>query len=316
MERWDAFDSAHPAPTFFARPAFARALAAAFPNVRAEPFWIEDDGATTCIPLVQARNRLGLRVATTFPLGAYGCVLDERGEALEGDRAAHALRRASRAFDRFTFVAWPLAQAPDALGVDTRLSVAAVIDCMADAQRTLAAMPGRARRTAATARRRGVVCERARADDHDLSRYYAMLEETSARFGLRAPTISRRLLDAVFAFGKDDAELWFARVDGESVAGGVVLFGRDELFFWSAAMRREFSAYRPSNALNARLLERACERGMRWYNLGASDGSPGSAQFKQSLGARAVPYRTFDFQNAKFRLYAALRGARHADRSA
>jgi hypothetical protein len=168
-------------------------------------------------------------------------------------------------------------------------------------------MRGVTRRMVGQAIRRGVSCELQAADRRGLDLYYDMLREASTGWGLTQPTISRVLLDAVAARGGEDVELWFAMLEGEPIAGGVVLFGSDELFFWSAAMRREFSRFRPSNALNARLIERACERRVRWYNLGASEGLSGVERFKTDLGAVGIPYSRLTARTPAYRAYLALR---------
>jgi len=77
-----------------------------------------------------------------------------------------------------------------------------------------------------------------------------LLVESAQRWGREAPPISRALLEAVLHFGAKDAELWIARFEGEAIAGGIVLYGSQELFFWTAALRTDFGALRPSNALN------------------------------------------------------------------
>jgi lipid II:glycine glycyltransferase (peptidoglycan interpeptide bridge formation enzyme) len=146
-----------------------------------------------------------------------------------------------------------------------------------------------------------VTCERAPVQELDT--YYELLCEASRGWGLARPTISRDLLHAVFARGDGDAQLWFARVDGAVAGGGVILYGTDELFFWSAAMRRDFARFRPSNALNLCLIAQACARGVRWYNLGASEGLEGVARFKHDLGAEAVPYGEWRFAAPRFSFY-------------
>jgi hypothetical protein len=306
LDRWEEFDRAHPAPTFFARPAFALAYCDAVGKYEPYPIAIEHQGESYLIPAVASRGRSGLREIAAFPLGAYTCVLDERGDAVNADVCTSIVQRAARAFDRFTFVAWPLAAQPVLRAGLTRRHGAAVIDCSPGLDGALAGMRGVTRRMAGQAERRGVRCVQ-RNSSEAVARYYEILQEASARWGLPRPTISLRLLQAVCARGGSDVELWFAEVEGRAIAGGVILVGRDELFFWSAAMRREDGRYRPSNALNMRLLKRACERGVRWYNLGASEGLSGLARFKRDLGASEVSYVSVTTRSRNYRLYEGVR---------
>lgn len=312
IEQWEALDRARPAPTFFARPAFARALAQTYPHLQPAAHQIECDGECFLVPTVRTSARLRPSETVAFPFGGYSCVLDEQGRAVDGTRSVPALRELAARCGALDFVAWPLADQPVIDGFDAVRYETAVIDCKDGVESALAGMRGVTRRMVGQAHRRGVQCERHETDARNLDIYYAMLQEASIGWGLREPTIPRRLLGAVAQAGGEDVELWFAMLEGRPIAGGVVLFGRDELFFWSAAMRRDFSTYRPSNALNARLIERACERGVRWYNLGASEGLSGVERFKTDLGARPLSYVRLLARKPSYRAYLALRNVMKA----
>jgi hypothetical protein len=108
-------------------------------------------------------------------------------------------------------------------------------------------------------------------------------------------------------FGRGLAELWFAFHDDERVAGGLVLYGSEELFFWSASTRPEFGSLRPSNALNVALIRAASDRGLRWYNLGSSEGLPGVKRFKRSLGASTHVYRTYELESKRYAAFHRIR---------
>ena len=308
METWERFDRAFPAPTFFARPAFARALHEAFAHLEPAPIFVKHKRREYVVPAVRTRSRVRLREVEAFPLGCYSCVLDtQTGLPADAATAAAVLRDAAWQSGSFSFVAWPLAEQPVPGAFDFTTHETAVIDCGDGLEAALCGMRGVTRRMVGQAIRRGVSCERVPIDRQSLDTYYAMLHEASVRWGLTKPAHSRALLDAVARHGGEDVELWFAMLDGEPIAGGFILFGAQELFFWSAAMRREFSQYRPSNALNARLIERACERGIRWYNLGASEGLSGVERFKTDLGATSIPYRRITLRTPAYRAYLALR---------
>jgi hypothetical protein len=72
-------------------------------------------------------------------------------------------------------------------------------------------------------------------------------------------------------------------------------------------MRSDFGTLRPSNALNVALITAAARRGVRWYNLGESEGLPGVARFKQGLGATTIAYSTWRRERPSYALYSALR---------
>ncbi len=311
LQDWIAFDSEHPAPTFFARPAWARALADAFPALVPAPLRVGIDGITYLVPTMQSRHvRLNFREHLAFPLGGYSCVLDERG-GLADDATAHAvLQSLARHVDHLRIIPWPLGPAITVRGARQRVYETAVIDCSNGFDAVLGNVRGVTRRMAGQAQRRGVVCDRA--DESVLPAYFDILREASIGWGLPRPPVSYELLEAVLRHGGDDAQLWLSRLDGEAIGGGVILFGSQELFFWSAAMRREFGRYRPSNALNLALIGEACARGVRWYNLGASQGLEGVARFKEDLGATSIPYVELSLRRPAFHVYETVRSAIHS----
>lgn len=309
LNDWLAFDREHPAPTFFARPAWALALADAMPSVSAAPLLATVDGRTYLVPTVAPRRtRLRLSEYLAFPLGGYSCVLDlATGAPADAAATTSALRAISRSVDHLRIIPWPLGPAPQLQQATVTPHETAVLDCSNGFDAVLANVRGVTRRMAGQAERRGVMCERATIAD--LPEYFEILREASVGWGLPKPPVSFELLHAVLERGGDDAQLWFAKLDGAPIGGGVVLLGADELFFWSAAMRRDFGRYRPSNALNLALIRATCERGLRWYNLGASEGLEGVARFKHDLGATDVPYADYSLRRPAFKLYERVRHA-------
>lgn len=306
LASWMHFDAAHGAPTFFARPAWARAVAKTWPSLEAAPLCIAHDGVSCLVPVVRTKDaRVPFREYLGFPMGGYTAVLRDDGGLADDALAAAVIAKASHKVDHLRVAPWPLQPIGTLTGAQVRMHETAVIDCRQGFDAVWSRVRGVTRRMVGQSQRRGVVVERGGAAD--AGAYYALLEHASHGWGLEKPTIPRALLEHVLELGGDDAQLWFVRADGEIIAGGVVLFGNDELFFWSAAMRREFTRFRPSNALNARLIEEACTRGVSWYNLGASEGLAGVARFKAELGATPMAYSELDFAKPGFRAYRRLR---------
>lgn len=310
VDAWKALDRSS-APTFQARPAWTLALCDANPSFAAAPLACEfDDGVTCVVPLVRVRGRLGWRVYFGTPLGGYTAALLEDGTLAEASRASAAFRAVLCSdVHSISLTPWPLGGADvgaaDLIGSAVRRETS-VIDLADGAAAALARMDGNTRRMAGQAQRRGVQCGRARGEDA-VERYYAMLEESAIRWGRERPTFPKRLLASLVARGGDDVEIWFATFEGEAIAGGVMLYGSAEANFWSAAMRSDFGTLRPSNALNVALITASAERGVRWYNLGESEGLPGVARFKQGLGATTVPYATWRRERASYRLFCSVR---------
>lgn len=309
-DEWCAADRRGGAPTFFARPAWARALCDTLPGVEPCAVRVDAAGERVMMPALRSVTK-GLRFSelVAFPLGGYTCVLRSDGSLAPENLAREALERIARETDLLRVVLWPLGPQPRLRGAQLARHETAVIDCSAGYDEVLSRIRGVTRRMAGQAERRGVTCERAQGTPADLEAYFEILREASVGWGLAKPPISLDLLKAVFARGGRDAELWFAWAEGKRIAGGVVLYGREELFFWSAAMLRAYGTFRPSNALNLRLIKAACERGVRWYNLGASEGLDGVARFKHDLGAQGIEYATQSTRRPVYGMYERVRAA-------
>lgn len=309
LDEWIQFDAATPAPTFFARCAWTLALCDDSQRLEPAPLRVRLNGRTYIVPSVRSSARFGMRDFIAFPLGAYTCVLDERGATVDALAASRVFAEIARFSDRARLVPWPLADAPTTLGAASSPLETSVIDCNEGFESALAGIRGVTRRMAAQALRRGVQIRLSDSSEASIDAYYAILRDASKGWGLERPPISASLLKAVVRRGGSDVEIWFADVDSEPIAGGVVLYGSNELFFWSAAMRRTHAQYRPSNALNLRLIQAACERGVRWYNLGASVGLAGVERFKTDLGARSISYAVYTSRSSKFHIYERVRSA-------
>lgn len=316
IAQWQAFDAAHPAPTFFARPAWALALSRAYPTMQAAPLLVRVHGERPVIVPMMRMNggRLRWREYCGFPLGGYTCFLLGDGTLADEVRANHVLAEIARFADAANVVPWPLGPAP-ALHVDRTPHETAVVDLRSGVDAAFAGVDGAFRRMAGQAQRRGVTCAPSR-ENGAVDTYYELLEASAKRWGLERPGIPKSLIAALVELGGTDVEIWFAHAEGRAVGGGVVFYGSSEFFFWSAAMLAEYGRLRPSNALNLSLLQAAAKRGMSWYNLGSSEGLPGVARFKRDLGARAVPYLEFSLARTPYKLYRNVRRAINARASA
>lgn len=306
IDEWMAFDAEFPAPTFFARPGWALALAEVYPNAVPSLLRIRShrDRAILVPVMEMPGGALHLRRLNAFPLGGYTCFMHEDGTLAAADEVERALGELARYVHSAIVVPWPLGPVPANLhGIAHET---AVVDLSNGIDAALANVDGTYRRMAGQAARRGVTCETASGNDA-IASYYALLRESAKRWGIPEPTERRPLIEALVKYGGRDVEIWFARADGTAIAGGVVFYGSTEFFFWSAAMLTEFGRLRPSNALNYALLHAAAKRGMQWYNLGSSEGLSGVARFKRDLGAAEVPYRELHLAKSPIKLMRSVR---------
>jgi hypothetical protein len=308
---WEAIDAQKAAPTFFARPAWAQSFVASYPGFSPAPVWCEfADGGRVFVPMVKSRGRLGWSEYFALPLDKYTVALESDGRLADSARAQAAFGYILKHLGHScTLTPWPPAYGMIAIPkVRGGVRETSLIDLSEGADAALARMDGKARRMAHQAEKRGVVCTLESASSQVVDEYFAMLSITASAWDRGTPTFPKRLLEEVVARGGPDVEIWFARYEGKPIAGGVAVYGDQELMFWSAAMLSEYGTLRPSNALNVALIRAAAARGVRWYNLGSSEGcSPGVKRFKEGLGAFSSAYTRYVSISPAYALFRNMR---------
>lgn len=99
---------------------------------------------------------------------------------------------------------------------------------------------------------------------------------------------------------REDFVTWVAWYRGEPAAVDITLNGRS-VFAWRAAMHEELGpATNAAYLLQHYAIEDACERGARYYYLGESGTSSGSAMFKERFGAVGHHYPEVRLESLPF----------------
>ncbi len=297
-ERWDAELEAAGQPFRFSHRAGAgRAFEAAFASYRFIPCQVQySDGAAALFPIVRMERRLGpLSMALGMPLGLEGTPI-----ALQGELTARHVELLLAVLDRCGALnlSGGAGGSPPALGSTTE-EVTHVLDltCGYD-QLWRRSFTDRTRNMCRKAQRAGLEVA-AQSGERAVDAYYDLYARNSVQRGYASPPYPRRLFHALLATGA--AELWSARVNGELIAGAVLLRGSEDLLYWSGAMDRERRSAAPSNAVIRAAIESACERGYAYFDFGSSNGLPGVEAFKRSFGAAAKPYTTISLSSWPYR---------------
>jgi lipid II:glycine glycyltransferase (peptidoglycan interpeptide bridge formation enzyme) len=74
-------------------------------------------------------------------------------------------------------------------------------------------------------------------------------------------------------------------------------------------MLKEFGGYSGTTALLRSAIEDACDRGIEWFDFGASGDLDSVRVFKESFGARPFSYRNYSFATPRYRLIMQARRA-------
>jgi hypothetical protein len=289
---WLEMDRVTAAPTFFARPAWALAIGRAYPSLAAWPVCCSlDDGSRAIVPLVREHGgRLRWTILHGMPFGGYTVVLASGGQLVESHMAARIVQELLSLGDDVVLNLWPLAPLPVVKTYVRKLEEASVLDISGGVENALSRIGSKSRRMAGQARRRGVTCA-IETGAAAIDTYYALLEGAAhERWHLDAPRLSKEFVRAVCTEGKDSVEVWIARFEGAAIAGGIALYGAQEVALWTTAMRTGMEVLRPHNILHLDIIAHAANRGIHWYNLLSSANMSGVLKFKEALGATSRPY--------------------------
>lgn len=155
------------------------------------------------------------------------------------------------------------------------------------------AFSSRSRNSCRKAANAGIEVARRR-DPGAIDLYYELYAAASKAWGYGEPPYPRALFHGLLV--SDHAELWLASLEGRVIAGALMLEGSDDLFYWSGALDREFQGVAPSNAIIEAAIRSACERGLRYFDFGASGALAGVEKFKISFGAEARGSRSLTIE--------------------
>jgi hypothetical protein len=286
--------------------AFGEALARAYPEFLYEPRIAEfDDRCRLFFPLTRVRRRPSfLRCFEAMPLSLPGCPIVAEG-SLTADHVAAFLETLHP--DLLSIVAGAVATedvrralgACSALGQDHHATH--VLRLSADFE-TLwrTRFSGKVRNQCRTASKKGVTV-RAADGPEGFDTYYALYEESSRRWGYSRPPYPRELFHALSTLAQRGVRLKLAYVGDQAAAGILLLQGRRSMLYWSGAMRKDFAAYSPNNALLAAAIREACAEGLQAFDFGSSGRLTSVQHFKESFGAESVSYPIFHLASRRYR---------------
>jgi hypothetical protein len=157
-----------------------------------------------------------------------------------------------------------------------------VIDLSAGPVAWRAGLDNAARRMLGQGERRGVTVEPGR--EGDLARVYVLWQEQLRAWGARDPRPPAYF--AALLAPPTDARLWVARLGVEVVCGVLAFVSPEETYAWWSGASPKARPARAYPAMLARMIE---ECGSSRVNLGFSGGQSRLTDFKEQLGARAVP---------------------------
>lgn len=98
-----------------------------------------------------------------------------------------------------------------------------------------------------------------------------------------------------------DIRIWLAEYHGEIIAADVMLYGRNEVQYFTGAMNAEYIKRNASKLLMSKVIEDACSRNYGLINFGSSAGLEGVEQFKERFGGIKTYYARLVYRHFAFR---------------
>jgi len=288
---WDAVWLASEHATYFHSRAWAEIWADhRRGDLRPAPRVVEfSDGRSALLPLCEERPRgRGPRRYRSSPAGCYGGWISEDALGKE-----HAERLLAYLVDEVAGLAWrvspwdPLAAGLSA-GVGEREHTRA-LRLEAGFEHLERRFASGARWGARRATREGLQVGIATAPE-DWRAYYAAYGDALARWGDRASSrYDWDLFARIRARDRENARLWVARLRGEVIAGGLVLYAPHHAAWWHGAALESHLRKQPMHLLLHAMIRDACEQGLGVFDMGPSHSHRGVEEFKAAYATDSLP---------------------------
>ena len=279
--RWEAFVQRCPDTTFFHRIGWKDIIEACFGHPTHYLLAERDDQIVAILPLAEVKSFLFGHALVSLPFCAYGGVAAMETEAVT---ALHAFARELGARigvehlelrDRVVReAAWPRQD----LYVTFRKAIQPKVDD------NLAAIPRKQRAMVRKGVGRGLVS----GIDADVDRFFALYADNVHRHG--TPPLSKRYFEALQrTFGRDCEVLTVTEPGGKAVSSVLSFYFRDEVLPYYAGDVEAARDLAANDFKYWELLRRACERGLRIFDLGRSKRGTGAFAFKKNWGLEPTP---------------------------
>lgn len=275
--------------------AYLRAQGGLYAEVEVAPLCLETQEGKVVLPLLR-RRRYGAWIHFA-PFGTYSAplfagVLSKQAKA----EVAHALSTLNVLLPSSPFT-------PNAVQVGQVLpyAVQAVNLVNLDPANPMRDWEEGQQRRVRVSRRSGVTIRRA-VDEKDWRQYYALYEESLARWGENTTSVYSYALFDALRQRLDDPErmsLWLAEVpmaalsgSGDSViaAGYLTFYHNRHVVPWHGAGSKEMFRFGVTQALFHHMMADAARRGFTYFDLTGSSGLRGVAAFKSRFGTQEMLY--------------------------
>lgn len=307
---WDTFVRQHPHGSPFHLTGWKKAIDKTFGHQAFYFCTVADHQITGILPLFELRSLLFGNILSSLPFAAYGGILAtddhsfnvllEQARKLAGERQIDYLELKFQHPQKSTLP-------------ETDIYYAFVKELFPDHDRNLAAIPRKQRRMVRIGHKEGLTAE---VSDTFLDQFYEIFAINVRRLG--TPVYPLQWFRNILEIYQDQAELLVIR-NGDTIIAGVIslYFNHTVLPFYAASLV-QYRHLAPNDFLYWQLMQRAVDRGCRFFDFGRSKQSTGHFRYKTHWGfspqplhyqyhlERATELPALNPLNPKYRLQIAL----------
>lgn len=290
-----------PNGTFFHTPAWLHILTNSF--ARFTEGWITIRNGSSLegfMPFVEI-ERGPFRTLWSLPFGTYGdpIAADRRAEKelFDAFLCMAAGRRCLEAGANLFRAEQPL-DLP--AGVVQRRVECRIIELEGTFEHYRSQLLGSKRRRLCNRARDGGVDVRPIEDSGAMREFYSAYEAESIRWGGVHP-YPYTFFEELLARRDRGVLVLGAYLEDEFLGGHIDFYFGEQAQAWQAGLTKHAFSYEVSALLIVRAVEEAYRRGMKYFNLGSSDGNEGIIFFKESLGGREYIYQIVETASRWYR---------------
>lgn len=129
-----------------------------------------------------------------------------------------------------------------------------------------------------------------------INAFFELYKLSCERWGIEA-YYPPKLFKNLSAEGKEKVKILTAEYEGKTIAGILLLCGYNDIFYWAGAFDKEYSQYCPNNFLLTEAVKDGCEKGYKYFNMGASDELQNVKKYKESFGCEEIEYYSIGYIN-------------------
>jgi FemAB-related protein (PEP-CTERM system-associated) len=285
QQRWDDFVQVHPGASIFHSTRWMRAVERTFGYT--PRYCLAERGGTICgiVPLFLVSNWITGRCLISTPFAVYG------GIVAADDKAADMLLRHVTGMAKAEKVEYLELRNRRAQSYEDfhrkSLYVAFGCELLPDVEANLKRLPRDTRYMIRKAEKNGLS---SRYGFDQMPRFYELFATSMQRLG--TPVFPRALFMNLAAEFGDSVDLMLVYSGNTAVSGVLTFYFRDQVIPYYAGASPQANKLAANNYMYWVLMQRAVERGCRWFDFGRSKKGTGAYAFKTqwSMQVEDLPY--------------------------